>query len=323
MRRPGQAGAPVASRDGGDLPLRVLRLDLLPRALLRARDARARADGARHVGARSHHAARDPRGRARDCSSTSCRATGKPGCARRSCVPPRSFRASSSRRLPSRCTSRRARSRSRSSTVNSESRCVGCAGRSSSCCHSRFAACAHTPKAQPAQPAAHAALTPAEIAARALPAVVTMRTEQSLGTGFVVRADGWIATNLHVVVGGPRVEVTLRDGRDLDVVEVLAASTELRPRARAGRGQGPSDARAGRQRRDAPWRLRGGDRQPDGARGHGLERAGERPAESRRAASRSSRCRRPSRRARRAVPSSTTAERSSGSPTRVLERDRT
>jgi serine protease Do len=88
-----------------------------------------------------------------------------------------------------------------------------------------IAACAHVPKAQPAQATAQASLTPAEIAARALPAVVTMRTEQSLGTGFVVRPDGWIATNLHVVVGGPRVKVTLRDGRDLDVVEVLNAST--------------------------------------------------------------------------------------------------
>lgn len=88
------------------------------------------------------------------------------------------------------------------------------------------AACAHTPSTQSAPPTAHATLTPAQIAARALPAVVTMRTEQSLGTGFVVRADGWIATNLHVVVGGPRVKVTLRDGRELDVVEVLNASTD-------------------------------------------------------------------------------------------------
>jgi serine protease Do len=68
-------------------------------------------------------------------------------------------------------------------------------------------------------------LSPAEIAFRALPAIVTMRTEQSLGTGFVVRSDGWIATNLHVIVGGPRVKVTLPD-RELDVVEVLAASPE-------------------------------------------------------------------------------------------------
>lgn len=92
------------------------------------------------------------------------------------------------------------------------------------------AACAHTQKPQPAPASASASprapLTPAQIAARALPAVVTMRTEESLGTGFVVRADGWIATNLHVVVGGPRVKVTLRDGRELDVVEVLNASPD-------------------------------------------------------------------------------------------------
>lgn len=68
-------------------------------------------------------------------------------------------------------------------------------------------------------------LTPAEIASRALPSIVTIRTEQSLGTGFVVRSDGWIATNLHVIVGGPHVKVTLSD-RELDVVEVLAASPE-------------------------------------------------------------------------------------------------
>jgi S1-C subfamily serine protease len=53
-----------------------------------------------------------------------------------------------------------------------------------------------------------------------------MRTAQSLGTGFVVRADGWIATNLHVLVGGPHVKVTLRDQREFDVVELLAASPE-------------------------------------------------------------------------------------------------
>lgn len=76
-------------------------------------------------------------------------------------------------------------------------------------------------------PAPARLLTPADIAARALPAVVTIRTARSLGSGFVVRADGWIATNLHVVVGGgARVVVTLRDGRELPVVELLAASPE-------------------------------------------------------------------------------------------------
>lgn len=74
--------------------------------------------------------------------------------------------------------------------------------------------------------AAHRALTVADIAASATPAIVTIRTAQSLGTGFVVRSDGWIATNLHVLVGGARVRVTLRDQRVLDVVEILAASPD-------------------------------------------------------------------------------------------------
>jgi serine protease Do len=69
-------------------------------------------------------------------------------------------------------------------------------------------------------------LTVADIAARVLPAVVTIRTAQSLGTGFVVRSDGWIATNLHVITGGPHVKITLRDERELDAIELLAASPE-------------------------------------------------------------------------------------------------
>ena len=92
---------------------------------------------------------------------------------------------------------------------------------------------AHPTKVVPAGPVAPApgalaprTLTPADIALRALPAIVTIRTENSLGTGFVVRRDGWIATNLHVIVGGPHLTVTLRGERELDVVEVLAASTE-------------------------------------------------------------------------------------------------
>jgi hypothetical protein len=92
-------------------------------------------------------------------------------------------------------------------------------------------ACGASQAAPPRPPASRApgparSLSPADIAAHAFPAVVTIRTEQSLGTGFVVRADGWIATNLHVIVGGPHVKVTLRDARELDVAEVLAASAE-------------------------------------------------------------------------------------------------
>jgi serine protease Do len=99
------------------------------------------------------------------------------------------------------------------------------------------AACSATPRSHakvapttaPAASAPPRVLSTADIAAHGLPAVVTIRTDETLGTGFVVRADGWIATNLHVIVGGPHVKVTLRDlrgDRELDVVEVLAASPE-------------------------------------------------------------------------------------------------
>src|SRR5688500_17856949 len=47
---------------------------------------------------------------------------------------------------------------------------------------------------QPASAASQpAAMTPAQIAARATPAVVTIRGDGSLGAGFLVREDGWIA----------------------------------------------------------------------------------------------------------------------------------
>jgi S1-C subfamily serine protease len=85
-------------------------------------------------------------------------------------------------------------------------------------------ACA--PARAPAAPVASHALTPAQIATRALPSIVTLRTADALGTGFVVREDGWIATNLHVVIGGPRLRVTFRDGKEMDAIEVLAASPE-------------------------------------------------------------------------------------------------
>jgi len=99
------------------------------------------------------------------------------------------------------------------------------------------ASCAGTTAAPGGPPAAprstpstqapeHVALTPADVAARAMPAVVTIRTGPGLGTGFVVRPDGWIATNFHVIVSGPHLTVTMRDARELDVVEVLATSPE-------------------------------------------------------------------------------------------------
>ena len=62
--------------------------------------------------------------------------------------------------------------------------------------------------------------TPAEIAARSTPSVVSVRTGQSLGTGFVVSQDGLIATNLHVVAGNSDITVTLSDHREFQVVEI-------------------------------------------------------------------------------------------------------
>lgn len=67
-------------------------------------------------------------------------------------------------------------------------------------------------------------LTPAEIAERSTPSIVAIRTSEGLGTGFVVREDGWIVTNLHVVAGSDRVVVHLPDERTFPVVEIINAS---------------------------------------------------------------------------------------------------
>jgi serine protease Do len=74
--------------------------------------------------------------------------------------------------------------------------------------------------------AAKKTLTPAQIAANAMPSIVAIRTPNGLGTGFVVRADGWIVTNLHVVAGSDRVLVRLPSEKILPVVEVMNASPE-------------------------------------------------------------------------------------------------
>jgi serine protease Do len=66
--------------------------------------------------------------------------------------------------------------------------------------------------------------TPAEIAARSTPAIVTVRTDDGLGTGFVVRKDGWVATNFHVVRGATAVTVVFSDHREFKVVEIMNAN---------------------------------------------------------------------------------------------------
>ena len=67
-------------------------------------------------------------------------------------------------------------------------------------------------------------LTPAEIAERATPSIVSIRTETGLGTGFVVHEDGWIVTNLHVIAGSDEVVVHLPDRSEYPVVEIMNAS---------------------------------------------------------------------------------------------------
>ena len=69
-------------------------------------------------------------------------------------------------------------------------------------------------------------LTPAQIAARGTPAVVTIRSPTILGTGFVVRKDGWIATNLHVIAGASELQVATTDGHQYPIVDVLAVDGE-------------------------------------------------------------------------------------------------
>ena len=79
---------------------------------------------------------------------------------------------------------------------------------------------ANADAAQHADSARSQVRTPAEIAARSTPSVVSVRTEQSLGTGFVVSPDGLIATNLHVIAGNSDITVTLSDHREFQVVEI-------------------------------------------------------------------------------------------------------
>jgi serine protease Do len=87
-----------------------------------------------------------------------------------------------------------------------------------------LSACHAPTSAPPATAAEPVKLTPAEIAERATPSIVSIRTPEGLGTGFVVREDGWIVTNLHVVASAERVVVVLPDKKVYPVLEVMNAS---------------------------------------------------------------------------------------------------
>ena len=81
--------------------------------------------------------------------------------------------------------------------------------------------------------AAPAARSVAEVADEVRDKVVVINVEDrdgrqgGLGTGFIVSADGVIATNLHVIGEARPISVELSDGRRFDVTEVRASDRQL------------------------------------------------------------------------------------------------
>jgi len=61
-----------------------------------------------------------------------------------------------------------------------------------------------------------------KLAEAAKPCVVVIRTEKGIGTGFIVRSNGVIATNLHVVRDASQVLITLANNETYDKAYVLA-----------------------------------------------------------------------------------------------------
>ena len=225
-------------RDGRDVPLRVPRVDLLPRPHVRARDARAAADGARDAGSWSHvapkvvpviaaalGAALRAAGWERRAREAFARTP-----ARRAGARPRGGRARASPGGEREAGAVRVRAvlsaRSRAMCQTDESRCERPSSRALAlrpcwAARRRTRAGRAGRPARPARPHArrhrgarpalgrHASARPT----RSAPASSSAPTAGSRRT----------CTSSSAV---PRVIVTLRDGRELHVVEVLAASPD-------------------------------------------------------------------------------------------------
>ena len=80
------------------------------------------------------------------------------------------------------------------------------------------------------QTAAPAELTTPEIVSRVLPATVLIEAvsgrETSSGTGFLLRADGYLVTSLHVVKNAGKITVTLNDGTQKTARTVWESETD-------------------------------------------------------------------------------------------------
>lgn len=70
-------------------------------------------------------------------------------------------------------------------------------------------------------------MTVKEIVERSKPAIVRIEADRErVGTGFIIRPDGVIATNLHVVAGASKISVRLLDGTTHDVARVLSVDAD-------------------------------------------------------------------------------------------------
>lgn len=68
-------------------------------------------------------------------------------------------------------------------------------------------------------------MTPQVIAQRSIGAIVVLRTDKGMGSGFAAMRPGRIVTNLHVIAGATKIEAFLTDGERLEVQGVLGWDT--------------------------------------------------------------------------------------------------